>query len=53
MEKSYYESGLRIDDLYKVNFIGLGIGAFYRFGPYAFAETWDNVALKLAVTVGF
>ncbi len=53
MEKGYFETGLRIDDLYKANFIGLGVGAFYRIGPYAFAEAWDNVALKLAVTVGF
>lgn len=53
MEKGYYETGFRIDDLYKVNFLGFGIGAFYRIGPYAFPDAWDNVALKLAVTVGF
>ncbi|MBK7285649.1 MAG: hypothetical protein IPI95_00245 [Flavobacteriales bacterium] len=53
MEKGYFETGLRIDDLYKANFIGLGVGAFYRIGPYAFPEASDNVALKLAVTVGF
>ena len=49
----YKRQGLRIDDLYKANFIGLGVGAFYRIGPYAFPEASDNVALKLAVTVGF
>ena len=53
LDKGYYETGLRIDNLYKANFIGLGLGAFYRMGPYAFADAWDNVALKLAVTVGF
>lgn len=53
MGKGYYEAGLRIDDLYKANFIGLGVGAFHRFGPYAFADPADNIALKLAVTIGF
>ena len=52
-EKGYYESGLLIENLLVSNFSGLGIGAFYRFGPYSFAEVSDNIVYKLSVTFNF
>lgn len=52
-EKGYYESGLIIENLLISNFSGLGVGAFYRFGPYAFTELKDNFVYKLSVTFNF
>ncbi len=47
MEQGYFESGLHIDNLYRLNFTGIGIGGFYRYGPYSLGSFEDNVALKL------
>ena len=52
-EKGYYESGLIIENLLISNFSGFGVGAFYRFGPYAFPEMKDNFVYKLSVTFNF
>jgi hypothetical protein len=49
-EKGYYESGLIIEDLLISGFNGFGVGAFYRYGPYSFAETADNFVYKLSIT---
>lgn len=48
MEKGYYESGVVIDNLLKVRFIGIGAGVFYRYGPYQLAQTKDNFFYKLS-----
>jgi len=58
MEKGYYESGLLINNLIKVNYynivyLGLGGGAFMRYGPYAEAEPDKNVAYKLSLVITF
>ncbi len=51
MEKGYYESGLLLNRLLKSSGImGIGFGAFYRYGPYALPETKDNFAYKLSFT---
>ncbi len=50
MEKGYYESGLSIRELYRIySVIGLGVAGFYRYGPYANAETWDNISIKFSI----
>ena len=53
MQKGYYESGFLLDDLVVVNLIGLrtgiGSGLFMRYGPYAVANAYDNLVLKLAL----
>lgn len=53
----YYEGGLILHDLITYgSFLGLrpgfGVGAFYRFGPYAVPKWQDNFAIRLAVQVG-
>ncbi|MEQ8625054.1 MAG: DUF5686 family protein [Vicingaceae bacterium] len=48
MEKGFYESGVQIDRL--IEFINLGIGAFYRYGPYSNEEIEDNFAFKITST---
>jgi len=49
-EKGYYESGLIVENLLMSGFNGFGVGAFYRYGPYAFDNTSDNFVYKLSVT---
>jgi len=53
MSMGYYESGLVIHDLIKVNLLGIGAGVFYRYGPYAFTNQIDNLAFKLGMKIGF
>lgn len=55
MEKGYYESGLLINNLLNVQIFSLGVGGFYRYGPYTFKNGWENTALKLSlkINVGF
>lgn len=53
MEKGFYESGLIMNNLLKVSTSTLGVGVFYRYGPYAFDKTSDNVAIKMSFGVAF
>jgi hypothetical protein len=58
MEKGYYESGVLLNNLIKVNYynivyLGLGGGAFMRYGPYADVKTEKNLAYKLSLVVTF
>jgi hypothetical protein len=54
-EKGYYESGLVIDNLVRLNYlnvayIGVGCGVYYRYGPYALDNEKDNLTYKLSIT---
>lgn len=52
MEKGFYESGLLINNLLKLQpFSKLGVGAIYRYGPYSFDAVWKNFAF--ACTLSF
>jgi hypothetical protein len=53
MDKGYYESGMEINNLLKSGFFHLGIGGYYRYGPYAFSLPVDNFVFKFTVTVSF
>jgi hypothetical protein len=58
MEKGFYESGLLINNLLRVNYynivyLGLGGGTFVRYGPYAEAEMEKNMAYKLSLVLTF
>ncbi len=48
MEKGYYESGLLINNILKQSFSSIGIGVFYRYGPYTFDKVENNFAYKLS-----
>lgn len=55
-EKGYFESGLQLDNLLKFNYfnimyLGFGVAAYYRYGPYAHSQFDKNLALK--VTMNF
>jgi uncharacterized protein DUF5686/carboxypeptidase-like protein len=53
LDKGYYESGLLLNKLLDFQIYSLGLGAFYRYGPYSFDEAGDNVALRLSLKFPF
>ncbi len=48
LELGYYESGLLINNILNLRLYYLGVGAFYRWGPYTFSQSFDNFAFKLS-----
>ena len=50
MSKGFFESGLLIDNIIQSGYTSLGIGVFYRYGPYAFDNTLDNFGFKMSLT---
>jgi hypothetical protein len=50
IENGYYESGILIKNLLRQWFIGYGVGAFYRYGPYSLNKTIDNFAFKFTIS---
>jgi hypothetical protein len=53
LEKGYFETGLLVNQLYNFDFVGLGLGAFYRYGAYSFSKEIDNFAFKLSLDIVF
>jgi hypothetical protein len=53
MEQGYFESGLLLNNLVNIQFYGLGVGVFYRYGPYSFENWKDNVAVKFTFGMPF
>jgi len=51
--KGYFESGIQIDNLISSGFSGVGIGAYYRYGPYALTNTLENWAFKITSSLSF
>jgi Family of unknown function (DUF5686)/CarboxypepD_reg-like domain len=49
----YHETGLSITGLMKSNISNLGIGFFYRYGPYHLPQFQDNLAIKITSTFSF
>jgi hypothetical protein len=50
MNKGFFESGFVVKGLLNVMWVKMGLGAFYRYGPYAFDKVWDNFAFKMSIT---
>ncbi len=48
-EKGYFEGGLLINNLIRLQLFRYGLGVMYRYGPYAYPETIDNFAFKLTL----
>lgn len=42
MDKGFYESGIEMNKLFSI----LGVGIFYRYGPYANSNWENNIAVK-------
>jgi hypothetical protein len=52
-EKGYFESGLLINNMLNLQFFNLGLGAFYRYGPYSLEGFRKNTALRLSLEFPF
>lgn len=53
MEDGYYESGVVVNKLLKLNFTTFGVGAFYRYGPYQLPKSSDNFTVKMSLGFAF
>ena len=53
MEKGYFESGMVVNGLLATPLTKIGVGAFYRYGPYSLPNVWDNFAWKWCATISF
>lgn len=51
MNKGFYESGIVVNGILSTPIAKIGVGVFYRYGPYAFPKTWNNFALKFCATL--
>jgi len=49
MEKGYYEGGVILNNVLISGFSGIGIGLFYRYGPYSNPEALENFVPKITV----
>ena len=54
LNKGYYESGVVVHNILRINtfnvgYFGLGMGVFYRYGPYQFSQNDYNWAFKVAM----
>jgi len=53
MNLGYYETGLLVNNLINLRVYTIGIGAFYRWGPYSFDKIGDNFAYKISLIFPF
>ncbi len=53
LSDGYYESGLEFNRLYLINFLAVGVGVYYRYGPNQLADNFDNFAIKLSSKFSF
>ncbi|NGY36414.1 carboxypeptidase-like regulatory domain-containing protein [Flavobacterium sp. XN-5] len=47
LNEGYFESGIELNQIFK----GLGLTAFYRYGPNQLPRLEDNIAIKLSFTL--
>ena len=50
-EKGYFETGIAINNILRVNLLGLGASVHYRYGGYQNAKLIDNFAFKLTMSI--
>lgn len=50
MTQGYFESGFVVKGLLSTPFTNLGLGVFYRYGPYTNPKVFDNFAFKYSIT---
>ena len=51
LENGFFESGILLNSILRSGISNIGIGAFYRWGPYSFPNIEDNFAYK--ITFGY
>jgi hypothetical protein len=52
-DNGFYESGLELNKLYQLTFTGIGLGVYYRYGPYQLSDSIDNFVVKLTSKFSF
>ena len=50
MTQGYFESGFVVKGLLYTPLTNMGLGVFYRYGPYANPKVFDNFAFKYSIT---
>lgn len=50
-EHGFFETGLLVNNILKVNFLGYGVGIYYRYGAYQRTKAIENWAFKLSLTL--
>jgi hypothetical protein len=53
MNKGYYESGIELNNLLTVSFMQLGVGSYYRYGPYSLPTVSNDLVFKFTVYIVF
>ena len=58
LEKGYFESGLVLENLVRLNYfnfmyLGFGVGGYFRYGAYALPKMEENWAFRLAVSFSY
>ncbi len=53
LEHGFYESGLSVNNLVKLNFTTFGVAGFFRYGPYQLPKQSDNFTVKLSFGYNF
>ena len=51
MERGYFESGFVVNGILATPLTKMGIGVFYRYGPYSRPGVWENFAWKWCATI--
>ena len=51
--KGFFESGLELNKIINFGFTGLGLGAYYRYGPYRLSNKASNFAYKFTINFKF
>lgn len=50
MERGYFESGVVVKNILCLPLVNIGLGAFYRYGPYALGSFKEDIAFKYSLT---
>lgn len=53
MDNGYYEAGLILDGILTMKSSSIGLGAFYKYGPYSSKEWLQNLVPKLVFSFRF
>lgn len=53
MNKGFYESGIELNNLLTINFMQLGVGEYYRYGPYTLPTVGNNFVFKFTAYIVF
>jgi hypothetical protein len=53
MKHGFFEGGIVLDNILVISNMGLGVGAFYRYGSTASGDPLKNFYIKMSISTGF